>query len=175
MNMGQTEKNEPTDADADDQTDATAREPHDHHAGLWSALVQHTDAVTASVASGHGNMQARSGLVRFLHNDVLAHLSAEERVLYQAVREIGADELVAALELDHRRLLDLVEQLEQTEDPLEAALLSRAFIVLFALRVEKEDTIILPALKAAGVDVAPVLDRMIVQMATEHGSHFTYF
>lgn len=162
-------------SEVNEYSDAAARGPHDHHAGLWTALVEHTDALTASVASGQADMRARSELVRFLHNDVLAHLTAEERVLYQAVRDIGATELVAALELDHRCLLGLVEQLEHTEDPLEAALLSRSLVVLFALRMEKEDTIILPALTAAGVDVTPVLDRMIVQMATQHGSHFTYF
>lgn len=68
-----------------------------------------------------------------------------------------------------------MEQLEQTAEPLKVALLTRALVALFALRAEKEDAIILPANTAAGVDAFPALDRMIDQMATEHGSHFTYF
>ncbi len=41
--------------------------------------------------------------------------------------------------------------------------------------MEKEDTIILPTLREAGVDVSALLDRMIVRMATDYDSHFTYF
>ncbi|HET8795245.1 MAG TPA: hemerythrin domain-containing protein [Arthrobacter sp.] len=162
-------------ADTDDVANAPTRDPHDHHAGLWTTLVQRADAVTATIDFDHENMQARSALVDFLRSDVLAHLETEERVLYAAAREAGAHSLVAALELDHRRLLDLVEQIEKTGDGLEAALLTRALVVLFALRMEKEDTIVLPTLTDAGVDVSALLDRMVVQMATDYDSHFTYF
>ncbi len=48
-------------------------------------------------------------------------------------------------------------------------------ILLFSLGRRCDGYGLLPALTAAGVDVAPVLYRMIVQMATEHGSHFNYF
>ncbi|HET7414828.1 MAG TPA: hemerythrin domain-containing protein [Arthrobacter sp.] len=161
--------------DNDDAASGPVRDPHNHHAGLWSTLVQRADAVKATIDFDHENMQARSALVDFLRTDILAHLEVEEHVLYQAAREIGATSLVAALELDHRRLLDLVEQIEKTGDGLEAAMLSRALVVLFALRMEKEDTIVLPTLTDAGVDVSSLLDRMIVQMATDYDSRFTYF
>lgn len=165
--------NDPT--DADDAASAPVRDPHDHHAGLWSTLVQRADAVTSTIDFDHENMQARAALVAFLRSDVLAHLETEERVLYAAAREAGAHSLVAALELDHRRLLDLVEQIEKTGNGLEAALSTRALVVLFALRMEKEDTIVLPTLRDAGVDVSSLLDRMVVQMATDYDSRFTYF
>jgi len=170
--MSPLDENGPT--AADDPADSRPRDSHDHHAGLWSALVQRADAVTATVGTGHDDLHARSVLVDFLHGDVLAHLENEERVLYEATREAGAHSLVAALELDHRCLMNLVEQIENAATALEAALSSRALVVLFALRMEKEDTIILPTLTEAGVDVSDLLDRMIIRMATDYDSHFTY-
>jgi len=170
--MSQTGQNYPT--DADDPANSRPREPHDHHAGLWSALVQRADALTATVCAGQDDLHARTALVDFLRADVLAHLESEERVLYEAVRNVGAHRLVAALELDHRCLMNLVEQIERATTALEAALSSRALIVLIALRMEKEDTIILPALTQAGVDMSDLFDQMIVQMATDYDSHFTY-
>lgn len=170
--MSQVEENGPADTDS---PGGSPREQPDHHAGLWSALVQRADDLTNTVGAGHDDLHARSALVEFLRGDVLAHLESEERVLYEAVREAGAHSLADALELDHRCLLNLVEQIEKADSALEAALSSRALVVLFALRMEKEDTIILPTLREAGVDVSALLDRMIVRMATDYDSHFTYF
>lgn len=170
--MSHTEENGPADTDS---PGGLPREQPDHHAGLWSALVQHADDLTEAVSAGHDDQHARSALVGFLRGDVQAHLESEERVLYEAVREAGARSLVDALEVDHHCLLDLVEQIEKADTALEAALSSRVLVVLFALRMEKEDTIILPTLREAGVDVSALLDRMIVRMATDYDSHFTYF
>ncbi|MEW1976177.1 MULTISPECIES: hemerythrin domain-containing protein [Microbacterium] len=170
--MSQKEENGPADTD---NPGGVPRDQPDHHAGLWSTLVQRADDLTGTVGADHDDASARSALVAFLRGDVLAHLESEERVLYEAVREAGAHSLVDALELDHRCLLNLVEQIEKADTVMEAALSSRALVVLFALRMEKEDTIILPTLREAGVDVSALLDRMIVRMATDYDSHFTYF
>ncbi|WP_193312744.1 hemerythrin domain-containing protein [Georgenia subflava] len=165
--------NDPT--DANDSAGPTPRDSHDHHSGLWSALVQRADALTATVGTGQGeDLHARRALIDFVHGDVLAHLKTEERVLYEAVREVGAHTLVATLEADHRFLLDLVEQVEKADTAMEAALSARALVVLFALRIEKEDTVVLRTLTEAGVDVTALLEGMIVQMATDYDAHFSY-
>jgi hypothetical protein len=157
-----------------DPVSSMLRDSHDHHARLWSALVEHADALIGTVCAGHNDRYARSVLVDFLRGDVLAHLQTEERVLYQSARKVGAHVLVAALEVDHRFLLDLVERIEKAPTALEAALSAHALVVLFALRMEKEDSVVLPTLTGAGVDVSALLDDMTVRMATDYDSHFTY-
>lgn len=160
--------------DAADPTSSAPRDSRNHHAGLWSALVQRTDALTETVGAGRQDLRARAALVNFLRADVLAHLESEERVLYESARAIGAHSLVAALEVDHRFLLRLIERVEKADTALEAALAARALAALIALRIEKEDTVVLPTLAQAGVDVSALLDRMVVQMATDYDSHFVY-
>lgn len=95
-------------------------------------------------------------------------------MLYEAARAAGAHALVASLETDHRFLLSLVEQIEKADTALEAALSARALVVLFALRVEKEETIVLPALTEAGVDITALLEGMVVRMASDYNAQFTY-
>lgn len=168
--MSQPEDTSPA---ADESVGSTPRAPDEHHAGLWSELVRRADALTAALTAGHGDRDAHR-LVTFLRGDVLPHLEAEERVLYEAARQVGAHDLVATLEVDHRFLLDLVAQIEKADTALEAALSARALVVLFALRMEKEDTVVLSALTEAGADVQGLLDRMIVTMASDYDSRFTY-
>lgn len=153
---------------------STDRASQDHHAGLWSGLVQRTDTLTSTARAGHDDPHAQHVLVEYLHGDVLAHLQTEERVLYAAARSVGAHALVATLEADHRFLLSLVDQIEKADTALEAALSARALVVLFALRVEKEEAIVLPALTDAGVDVTALLEDMIVHMAVDYDARFTY-
>ena len=160
--------------DTTDPVSATPRDSRGHHAGLWSALTQRTDALTATIDTGHDDPRSRSALVDFLRGDVLAHLETEERVLYESARTIGAHSLVAALEVDHQFLLRLIERIEKADTALEAALSARALAVLIALRIEKEETVVLPTLAQAGIDVSALLDHMVVQMATDYDSHFVY-
>lgn len=174
VNIGMTQSVDGGRARADEPAGSTARASRDHHAGLWSGLVQRADALTATVVAGRDDLQARAALVDFLRGDVLAHLQIEERVLYQAAREAGEEALVATLELDHRFILDLVEHIERAGTALEAALSARALVMLFILRMEKEDAVVLPTLAEAGVDVSSLLDSMVTAMATEYGSRFTY-
>lgn len=158
----------------DESVGATRRLSDDHHAGLWSALVQHVDAVTAAVAAGQDDLDTRNALIEFLRSDVMAHLQTEERFMYAAARKIGSDALVATLELDHRFLMDLVHQITRADSLLQTALPACALVTLLGLRIEKEETVLIPTLRAAGVDVPDLLDAMIVAMATDYDSHFTY-
>lgn len=157
----------------DEPVGSTPRDSHDHHAGLWSGLVERADALTPTAGAEYDD-HARHVLVTFLRGDVVAHLQTEERVLYEAARAAGLHDLVNTLEADHRFLLSLVERIDNADTAVEAALSARALVVLFALRVEKEETIVLPALTEAGVDVTALLEGMIVKMATNYDAQFTY-
>lgn len=158
----------------DDSVGATARVSADHHAGLWSTLVQRVDAVIAAVAVDHEDLGTRHALIEFLRGDVMAHLQTEERFMYAAAAEIGSDTLVATLELDHRFLMDLVHQIAQADTLLQTALLARALLTLVGLRIEKEENVLIPALREAGVDVPGLLDGMVVAMTTDYDSSFSY-
>lgn len=130
---------------------------HQHHADLWSGLARREAALVNAVATGAEHEPARAELVDFLRGEVLAHLQTEELVLYNAARGAGAHALVATLELDHKSLLSLTEHIAQASTGLDAALSARALVMLFVLRMEKEETVLLPALSEAGVDVSILL------------------
>ncbi len=159
---------------SDDSVGATARVSEDHHAGLWSTLVQRVDAVVAAVAADRDDLGTRHALIEFLRGDVMAHLQTEERFVYAAAAEIGSDALVATLELDHRFLMDLVHQIARADTLLQTALPARALLTLVGLRIEKEENVLIPALREAGVDVSELLDGMVVAMSTDYDSSFSY-
>ncbi|WP_324653826.1 hemerythrin domain-containing protein [Georgenia sp. H159] len=127
---------------------------HHHHAELWSGLAAREAALVNAVAAGQDHEQPRRALVDFLRGEVFAHLQTEEMVLYNVARGVGAHALVAALELDHKSLLSLVEHIDQAATGLDAALSARALVMLFVLRMEKEETVLIPTLTEAGVDVS---------------------
>lgn len=160
----------------DQPVGANRRVSDDHHAGLWSGLIQRVDAVVAAADAGPDgdNRQLRDSLLEFLHRDVLAHLRTEEQIMYEAARGAGLGALAAALELDHRFLMELVDNIEHSENVLQVALSGRALVTLVGLRIEKEETVLIPALRAAGIDVSDLLDGMVVAMATDYDSSFTY-
>lgn len=140
-------------SDADWQSVAA----HAHHADLWSELTQREAALVRAVLDGTDHHPAQQSLVEVLRSEVLPHLATEEEVLYSAARGAGAHALVASLEVDHRALLSAVEHVEHARTALDAALATRALVALFALRMEKEETVLLPTLAAARVDPGSLL------------------
>lgn len=174
--IGMSNSSRSADVHRDQSVGANRRVSDDHHAGLWSGLVRRVDALVAAAGTcpDGKNCQLRDDLLGFLHGDVLAHLRTEEQIMYSAARGAGLDALVAALELDHRFLMELVANLERSENELQIALAGRALVTLVGLRIEKEETVLIPALRAAGMDESDLLDGMVVAMATNYDSHFTY-
>lgn len=158
----------------DEEVGATAHTSQSHHEKLWTALVDHSDGLTAAADAGEDDRRARGSLVRFLRDDVMAHLQAEAEIVYHQARSIGAEQLVTSLEMDHAFILDLVEEIEQAATASEASRCTRAMMVLIALRVRKEEEIVLPALREAGIDVDALLAGMITGMATDYDARFSY-
>ncbi|WP_193313002.1 hemerythrin domain-containing protein [Georgenia subflava] len=141
---------------------STAAEPavraaEEHHAELWAELTEATYALIDAVARGEDAGPARAALLDYLRAEVIAHLRTEQLVLYNLARGAGLQPLVASLELDHRAILRLVETLENAPSDLAAALAARSLLLLFALRMEKEEKVLLPALAEHGIDVADLL------------------
>ncbi|WP_448073689.1 hemerythrin domain-containing protein [Georgenia yuyongxinii] len=162
--MNQTEENGPSDPRGAGPVPWAA---HHHHAELWSELAQREAALVNAVAAGEDYEPARRALVEFLRGDVFAHLQTEETVLYNAARGVGAHALVAALELDHKSLLSLVEHIDQAATGLDAALSARALVMLFVLRMEKEESVLLPTLSEAGVDVSILIAGRAEMLGTD--------
>jgi hypothetical protein len=79
-------------------------------------------------------------------------------MVYNLARGAGERSLVAAMELDHRALLRQVETLKRATTPLDAAMAVSAFLMLFALRMEKEEKVLLPVLAEQGLDVRELLE-----------------
>ncbi|TRW45667.1 hemerythrin domain-containing protein [Georgenia yuyongxinii] len=139
------------------------------HAELSSRLTEHAHALIEAVARATDTaprapsiehvVAMRRELSEYLNGEFLAQLRTEEEVLYNFARGAGQGTLVASMEVDHRALLREVEQVDRAEGPLGAALAARAVLLLFALRIEKEEKVLLPGLIQAGIDAALVLGR----------------
>ena len=115
-------------------------------------------AVIGAVARGADPEPSRGELLDYLTREVVPHLRTEERMVYNLARGAGERGLVAAMEVDHRALLRQVESIKKAATPLEAAMAARAFLVLFALRMEKEEKVLLPVLAAQGLDVRELIE-----------------
>ncbi|WP_298458187.1 hemerythrin domain-containing protein [uncultured Cellulomonas sp.] len=162
--------NQTTNGSTDTQSALPVAAPtHAHHAELWSELSRREAALVNAVAGGEDYEPLRRELVAFLRGEVLHHLQTEEMVLYNAARGAGAHALVDALELDHYSLVRLVDHIDQATTGLDAALSARALTVLFVLRIEKEEGVLVPTLTAAGVDVSTLIaGRPEMQGSDQH-------
>lgn len=139
-------------------TNNITKAAEEHHAELWAELTARVYAVIEAVARGADPEPSRGELLDYLTREVVPHLRTEERMVYNLARGAGERGLVAAMELDHRALLRQVESLKKAVTPLEAAMAARAFLVLFALRMEKEEKVLLPVLAEQGLDVTELLE-----------------
>lgn len=130
--------------------DDAARAAEEHHADLWAELTLRSSALIRAVAEDDDAEAAGRDLAGYVDDVVVPHLESEERDVYAAARAAGQAALVDGLELDHRALLRQAEALRHAPSALEAALAARAFLLLFALRMEKEERILLPLLEKVG-------------------------
>jgi iron-sulfur cluster repair protein YtfE (RIC family) len=130
----------------------------EHHVELWAELSARGYAVIEAVAQGADPEPSRGELLDYLTGEVVPHLRTEERMVYNLARGAGERGLVAAMELDHRALLRQVKSLRKPATPLDSAMAAHAFLLLFALRMEKEEKVLLPVLAEQGLDVRELLE-----------------
>lgn len=143
--------------DADQVLGTMTDAAHEHHSELWAELTILETELIRTVSTGADFTGARDAFVRYLRGEVAGHMEAEQTVLHGTARGVGAHALVAALDLDHKAILALIEHMERAGTGLQAALAARSLVLLFALRMEKEESVLLPMLREAGVDVEALL------------------
>ena len=128
-----------------------------HHAVLLSRLMRRAGEFLDAAAAGSRPTEAREALVEFLRNELLPHLESENALLFTAVRTDKTALLARAMQDQHRMLVRLVEEVEECTTPMDAGVAAGALVVLCQVRVEQEDTRLLPALDGAGLD----MDRLV--------------
>ena len=132
-----------------------------HHEELQRELSERVTAVTAAVQSGGEAGRARTELREFVAGEVIPHALAEEDAIYSAGAQLAAQaSLVAGMILEHHALVDLADRISGDATDFEAAVASVAFQELFVVHVRKENELLLPALVAAGTDLAALLSTM---------------
>lgn len=140
-----------------------------HHAELADALHQHTDAVLRA-ARGGDYAQARQSLHTWYQTQLLPHIQAEEQALYSTGAEMERTQLlVRGMLAEHRDLVGRIGELALALDALDLAALAVSARALFDSHLGKENDLLLPALDAAGVDLAAALEGMHEVLG--HGAH----
>lgn len=128
-----------------------------HHADLQTRLTKHTNALVAAVATRTGHEWAQRTLVDFLRAELLPHVEMEETLLYAAVGTEQPVLLIRAMEDEHRRIVGLIDEVEQAGNGTDVAVAAGALAALCAVRIEQENRHLLPALAEAGVDLSALL------------------
>ena len=142
-----------------------------HHDDLRAGLTELAESFIATVADGAPTRAARDRLVSFLRTELLPHAESEETLLYNTIRTPATGLLIRAIHDEHRMMAALINEVEQGR-AMEAAIAAGALVVLVDVRIEQENTQLLPALAAAGLDLGGLLGDHpeIVGSGDDHGS-----
>ena len=131
-----------------------------HHAQLSEQLHGLTEAVLAAAPSGHYE-PARKQLLGWYTTELLPHALAEERALYRPAQELpDARLLVQGMLAEHRELEKAIMRISNADSPVAVVAAAAAAHAVFTIHLSKENDLLLPALDAAGVDLAEVLEGM---------------
>lgn len=130
------------------------------HAEIEGVLDHWAGVLAAAADSGSPVRPVRNLLRVFLADEVLPHARAEERTLYPAARRDPATTLlVRALIAEHEVLASMAGRLGDPASPADTAARAAAVSAVFASHVAKEESLLLPALRRAGADLAALLAR----------------
>jgi len=141
--------------------EATLQAIRDHHRRLGRTMAQHALTLRRDLDRLASPYQRRERIIAFCADEVLPHARAEEATLYAAAAGHAETRLLAqAMADEHNVLRELLDELRQANTASEIAGTATALDVLFQVHLRKENDILLPALVAAGVDLAALLDGM---------------
>jgi hypothetical protein len=130
------------------------------HAELQGVLDHWAGVLAAAADSGRPVRPVRNLLRTFLTDEVLPHARAEERTLYRAARRApDTSLLVRELIAEHETLASMAGELGDPASPAATVARAAAVSALFASHVAKENSLLLPALRRAGVDLAALCAR----------------
>jgi uncharacterized protein (DUF2249 family) len=132
-----------------------------HGDALAGRLSDLADAVVEAVDDGDDGRTEALALFGWYRGDLLPQFKATEAALYARGREREATALlVQSLTEDHEQLKVLFEALDSVSGPGDAAATAGAARARYAAHLARQNDLLLPALAAAGVDVAElVADR----------------
>jgi hypothetical protein len=137
------------------------REIVHHHAVLRRGLERRSGALCEAAESGVPFERLMTTLREYVAGEILPHVEAEERTLYQAAStRARGSELVRALTADYHALAYLTGRLRPGTGGTEAAKVSEWIATLFAGHVAKVNDQLLPALADSGADLAGLLAEM---------------
>ncbi len=131
-----------------------------HHSDLAAQLHERTSAVLSAAKCGQCSAD-RDALIEWYRAELMPHIVAEERALYSAAQELDTTRLlVRGMQSEHHLLVSLIADLALGREDFETALAAASAQTLFAAHLGKENDLLLPALDAAGLDLAALLDGM---------------
>jgi uncharacterized protein (DUF2249 family)/iron-sulfur cluster repair protein YtfE (RIC family) len=147
--------------EADAAAAAAVEQHHAAMAGALSVLVERLLGAAVE-ADEPAVTTARDELVRWLREELLPHAVAEEKAMYPAARATEPGRLLVEGMLgEHVTIGALVDEIEQSAQPVRAAAAARALLVAFESHLTKENDLVLPLLAATpGVSVADLLGGM---------------
>lgn len=135
-----------------------------HHTELAAALAGHVTQLIEGVEIGSTRRTwiHRDQLAAWLRDELLPHAYAEEAALYPAAAaHPGAKLLVEGMIGEHRAIVALVAELEDTTSPVAGAAAARALQAVFTSHLAKENEFVVPLLVSAeDVSLAGLLDGM---------------
>lgn len=153
------------------QTESVVAAVRRHHAELARGVAQRVNAVLDAVDMlSQAVEDARSELARYCEQELLPHAAAEEDSLYRMGAELAASELlVAAMTAEHVSLRALVDEIVNARSSARLAAAAGGLRSLFESHLAKENDRLLPALVAAGVDLAAVVSDLHHLLGHEEG------
>jgi hypothetical protein len=132
----------------------------EHHRTLAGEQAARTTAALTAAADGDAAAE-RAALVDWYHSELIPHALAEEKTLYAAAASLESTRLlVRGMLAEHELLIDLINQLADARQPQGVVAAAASARALFESHLAKENDLLLPALDAAGVNLAPLLAGM---------------
>lgn len=128
-----------------------------HHDTLQGELIRRANALFDVVAARGAHEPVQRDLIDFLRGEVLPHAEAEELIFCEMAPDLQTTLLAQAMAAQQRQLTTLAGEVEHARTGIDAALAASALVALFMMRAEEENTVLLPALAASGIDLADLL------------------
>jgi len=133
-----------------------------HHGSIRAELTGLVDSLVSVIAAREPHEPARSQLVIFLRDELLLHLETERKLLHVVGRSFESTEKLSdVMAIGHRQILEQFHTLDEQDDEhgsgMDLAVAAGTILALIELRLEVENTVLLPALAANGVDLETLL------------------